>query len=408
MTDCHFHCRVSQAQISLTMDSSPGDSTSPTGQSAAEQELRRRRERGRLSQARFRKRQAQVSNEMRDENQRLKDAIAQIVNKTRQSDRPALIEAVRAAAGIAGVDAATSGKELEDTDGVANLVTMNNGRVAQESNEILPLHSMRRNAKGARAHGSAVRLTADASPAEISLPLGPLSPRLDYGIWLDSTRAVNICKPPQQIEAYIGEGQHTFAGQLYWACADYMLELCRIVTMPYAPSPWFRDAPSTRPDAREAEERVFQRLRHSPRLANVRLAQALVEAHTEFRDHGYVLGDSILAADPSQRLAEAVEQDFAARSEEMESWLDVPKIESYLRRQLGAEAFSRLNKFMVRQATACPLEHTQELDLEAHKIIKLLIKNLAERYTCFGNGPRWPAECVAVMLRFDQRQQSTV
>ncbi|KAI0145083.1 hypothetical protein GGR57DRAFT_320861 [Xylariaceae sp. FL1272] len=390
------------------MNSSSCDSTSPTGQSAAEQELKRRRERGRLSQARFRKRQAQVSNEMRDENQRLKDAIAQIVKKTQSSDRLALIEAVRAAASIAGVDASGFNDQVQDTDPVAHMATPERACNARESNDVVPLDSMHIIAEKACTNNSAACLSVEASSIMTSAPSRPLSPRLDYGIWLDATRAVNICKPPQDIAAYIGEGQHTFAGQLYWACADYMVNLCRIITMPSAPSPWFRDAPSTRPDAREAEQRVFQRLQHSPRLTNVRLAQALVEAHTEFRDHGYVLGNSLLAADPSQQLAQAVEQDFAARSEDMESWLDVPKIEAYLQRQLGTEAFSRLNKFMVRTATACPLEHTQELDLEAYKIIKLLIKNLAESYTCFGNGPRWRADCVAVMLGFGQRQQATV
>ncbi|KAK8054537.1 hypothetical protein PG994_009604 [Apiospora phragmitis] len=71
----------------------------------AEQEQKRRRERGREAQAAFRKRQAKAAKSIQEENKQLREAIESIVQAARKEDRSELVSAVRTAAGTVGMEA---------------------------------------------------------------------------------------------------------------------------------------------------------------------------------------------------------------------------------------------------------------------------------------------------------------
>ncbi|KAI8949262.1 hypothetical protein F4801DRAFT_580656 [Xylaria longipes] len=389
------------------------DSPNELAMRSAEEELSHRRERGRQSQARFRKRQAQVSRETQAENERMKAAIADIVKAAAAGgDRPgpSLVNAIRAAADVADIDASAlgEGNDAADVvgrdDTVVSSLTMPGGHDTFTATPPRVSENYRSKSPVNRPHGETWRSSASQSS-------GRLSPRLDYGIWIDSRRATRVSTPPHEIVPFLGSGRWTFAGQLYWACGDYMVSLCRLVTSPHTPTPWFGDR-SHSPSPREAEDRVWDLLQHSPPLRNVRLAQALAEAQCSYRDMGWIPGDSPAAAygdgpsDIGTLLRKEVEADYASRGHDLSAWMTIPQLEGHMRRQLGAAAFERLE----RAAVAVAIVNSPTLravddggvvavhDGDVRDITRLLIRNLAESYTCFGDGPRWKADRISALF----------
>ncbi|KAI0117903.1 hypothetical protein GGR51DRAFT_270536 [Nemania sp. FL0031] len=366
----------------------------------ADVELRRRRERGRQSQARFRKKQAQVFQDMLEENERLKATIAGIVKATKSTDPPGLLAAINAAADVAGVDGSNLNVENREIVVEGPEVSLSSdSHSASKGSWDRTLSSMGQILS--RRPKSPVDRSSDggwrSSGTARSSSSGRLSPRLDYGIWFDASREVRITKPPSEITAYIGAGRYTFAGHLYWACTDYLISLCRLATMPYSLSLRPDARTNLRLNPREAEDRVWSVMRHSPPVPSVHLALALAEAQREFRDTGYIRGDSP-ASDEGlcSLMREKVEADYLTRGHDLRAWMTITQLEEHVRRQLGKDAFSRLERAIANSSKAVhggPIE-----DLNVQPIVRLLIKNLAESYVCFGDGPRWRADSVSTLF----------
>ncbi|KAI1327948.1 hypothetical protein F5Y16DRAFT_370208 [Xylariaceae sp. FL0255] len=409
--------------------SAPQETSNQGALRTAEEELQRRRERARLSQARFRKRQGEAAVELRQENKRLKDAIAEVVRNVHNDDRAALLQAVQAAANVAGLELSSLAPETQTGDkGTANETTKT-GSSAISSTETVPLQQTTQTqssyftvnekypapkVKNCEAY-TAVMLSAAQAAKEIHQQAGsrPLSPRLDYGIWLDSSRALKVQKAPEEIVPYMGAGQYTFSGQLYWACGEYISSLCRIALRSYPSSSasWFRGvSASQKPNAHEAERRIQAILQHDPPISSLRLALALVEAHSHFRDQGFVVGDSPLQAGTMGLLRTEFESRLLTMGDDIAAWLDIAQVEVYMRMRLGDEAFARLNRVMIAHASPDGVGAEVQADplYHEHGILKMLIKGLAESYTCFGDGPRWRSDAIATMLSFSDGVNTVV
>ncbi|KAI0532002.1 hypothetical protein GGR58DRAFT_491749 [Xylaria digitata] len=371
---------------------------------AADEELRRRRERGKLSQARFRKRQAQASQETRQENERMKAAIADIVRATQcGSDRSSLLRAVRAAADVAGVDASGLDEENRDEEDApepgerdaairTSTETEKGDDPSSSSTPQIWREHLIYSVNQTHCYASRPFSASTASP-----PSGRLSPRLDYGIWVDARRAVTVSKPPTEIIPFLGAGQYTFSGRLYWACTDYLISLCRVVTAPRSPSSWFTcQSGSHLPSPGEAESRLWRLLQHSPPVPSVRMAQALAEAQREYRDRGYIDGDSP-ACNPEigTEMRQQIEATYRAHGRDLSIWMTLTELEMHVRRQLGAEAFARLESTIT---ASCTTPSPKAVDQDVRAVVRLLIKNLAESYTCFGDGPRWRADSISALF----------
>ena len=54
-------------------------------------------------------------------------------------------------------------------------------------------------------------------------------------------------------------------------------------------------------------------------------------------------------------------------------------------------------------AAAC-----QELAAQTYVILRQLIQNLAQSFTCFGYGPRWRADCVSSLFTVPFREGAPV
>ncbi|KAI0428724.1 hypothetical protein F5Y09DRAFT_279581 [Xylaria sp. FL1042] len=377
--------------------------------SAAEEELRRRRERGKESQARFRKRQAQASQETRAQNEKMRAAIAEVVRATRRSDRPGLLKAVCAAADIAGVDASglregDHDHDEEDDDigerneEVVSALVKDGASSSKSRTPMAPQKGSQSPAKETHANTCGGDISRFYSASTTS---GRLSPRLDYGIWIDATRAMTVSKPPVEIMPFIGAGRYTFSGQLYWACTEYLISLCQAVTTPHLPSPWFACNPASRPSPRDAESRLWNVLQHRPPVPSVRLAQALAEAQRQFRDCGYMQADSPACNEQvGTLLREKVEAKCVERGQDLSVWMTISELERHVRGQLGSEAFKRLESVI----TACCITNdSQVVSGDVRNVVRLLVKNLAESYTCFGDGPRWRTDAVSAL--FNQKMR---
>ncbi|KAI1086819.1 hypothetical protein F5B19DRAFT_487208 [Rostrohypoxylon terebratum] len=362
----------------------------------AEEELRRRRERGKLAQRAFRKRQRnKASKEKRNDtqmSQRLKAAIDEIVKVARSDDRPELLRAIREAAEASGSHARESGEmgddgvEEETSHGESStpcpssnkddLITTctttsyNRGSTEQTTSQNGNRLDLRLNNQ--RSNSSGTGMSSER-----------MTPRLDYGLWFDAGRFVRIDDPPRDIVPYLGKGMKTFAGRLFWKCGECLLDLCRKAEAYDNINPLV---------AREANERIWNMVQHSPPLHNTRYIIALAEARREFRDRGYIESNNPAGeADSAEILHKQVLEDYEKRGGDVAIWLSPTEVENELRRLMSDGLCGRVERVLENwgfNPEGDPLT----------KMVQSLIHAMSNSFICFGNGPRWRADRVAAMF----------
>ncbi|KAI0896175.1 hypothetical protein F4806DRAFT_496295 [Annulohypoxylon nitens] len=361
----------------------------------AEEELRRRRERGKLAQRAFRKRQRnKVLKEKRNEaqtSQRLKEAIDEIVKVARSDDRPELLRAIREAAEVIGSDAQESSginddrgeEETADAELSPSCPSSNTGDLATTCNT----QGITEKALGQNGNWPDLRLNnqkSNSSGTGLSLErMERMTPRLDYGLWFDAGRFVRIDDPPRDIVPYLGKGMKTFAGRLFWNCGECLLDLCHKAEAYNNINPLV---------AREANERIWNMVQHSPPLHNTRYIIALAEARREFRDRGYIESNNPAGeADSAEILHKQVLEDYEKRGGDAAIWLSPREVENELRRLMSDGLYGRVE---------CVLDNwgsNPEGD-PLTKMVQSLIHAMSNSFICFGNGPRWRADRVAAMF----------
>ncbi|KAK0618991.1 hypothetical protein B0T14DRAFT_198639 [Immersiella caudata] len=211
-----------------------------------------RRERGRLAQRAFRRRQIDTIRELREENQALRDAIDEISRAAaagpahthnRQSQLQA---AIQNAFRVAGLDASltrslTDPGEDDDSDpppGTPGFPQPQHHRQGLlEGGTIDPnLDFM---SLGAPLLPTTAAATTSANIySQLAAPTSPLyphqtpseassggrmSPRFSYGLWFEPDRAIRIVHPPHDIVPYIGESMRSLAGTIFWTGMGFSL-----------------------------------------------------------------------------------------------------------------------------------------------------------------------------------------
>ncbi|KAF5597956.1 hypothetical protein FPANT_3949 [Fusarium pseudoanthophilum] len=166
-------------------------------------ELTRRRERGRRSQAAFRKRQAQSNHALADQNARLKQGIQRLLDTAQGDERPEMLGIFRELAVAADLEAppkvSTGGTGLSSTE------TSIDDTAATDADSLQSLLN------------------------DIALPLSPSQPtqyRLECSMWLDPLHYLRVSLPPQDILPYLGPGAETFAGLLFWSVMEHYQTVC--------------------------------------------------------------------------------------------------------------------------------------------------------------------------------------
>ncbi|KAK8029578.1 hypothetical protein PG993_010869 [Apiospora rasikravindrae] len=298
----------------------------------ADQELKRRRERGRQAQAAFRKRQAKAALSVQEENKSLREAIESIIQAANRSDLPELLLAIREAAGAAGMEAKHLEASTSTSDGVA---LSTDGRVG------LPTNASFANTHSA-AIGSAL-INARSSKSQAASPVAwstAYRPPVTIGnFWFDPLRSTNITTTHQDVVPYVGQGRYTLGGCSF----GVSLIMSRMV----------------RPEF---------------------IHNLAAKARQQYLQNGDVDGMYAPVTEWSSltALRSMVDEDYASEGRDTSAWLLPKDVEGRVRRRLGREMFDRLE-----QAARAP-ESSQE-----HRALKQTIHKMVDGFICFGNGPSW-------------------
>ncbi|KAH9908456.1 hypothetical protein F4778DRAFT_348383 [Xylariomycetidae sp. FL2044] len=307
-----------------------------------EESLRRRRERGRRSQAGFRKRQAEQEN-------KLKSAIERLVQSTRGDEHPELLNTIIDVAEAAGIHA----EKPAQSNSVAPTTT---GR----SEEVLTIDATTRDI----IHPSDDHLK---SWSGLSSSGGP-SERHTCGIWLDPTHYMRLSIPPNDILPYLGPGSKTFAGTLFWELLNHFQYGCN------------RKHTDT-------EVLVQRSLGHSKvtQYWTVSSIKAMIEARQEFRQTGSISPRYAPVSEPDlgDVVHEQIKADYHARGMDPDQWLSPASVEGRVRRAVGDEIFSALEA--AARGEGDPVLRRGFEDIKC---------NLHETCVCFGDGPRWNVHAV--------------
>ncbi|KAI1461938.1 hypothetical protein F4805DRAFT_188356 [Annulohypoxylon moriforme] len=319
----------------------------------ADDALRRRRERGRRSQAGFRKRQAEANQHMRDQNRQLKAAIEKLIKTTRGDEHPELLNTIFEVAEAAGVEAQ---------------------RPAQrENDQRWPKHANYKNTQifPFLVDGE-VDITINATTRDLAAEKGDKGcssvERLRCGIWLDHQYYMRISIPPDDILPYLGPGSKTLAGILFWDLMDHSQNKCK------------------RPHSDEAAL-IRRGLGHSKVTENwaVTYVQAMVEARQEYRRTGSISPQYASAAeqDLGVMTRDRITAEYHAQGKDPNQWLSTLAIEKRVRNMIGDDAFARLEAVAKGEGEPALRNFFEDIECKLH-----------ETCICFGDEPRWSVDIV--------------
>ncbi|KAI8960241.1 hypothetical protein F5Y11DRAFT_349708 [Daldinia sp. FL1419] len=330
-----------------------------------EDSLQRRRERGRRSQASFRKRQAETNQHIRNQNIRLKSAIQDLVNITRGDEHPELLNTIFDLAEAAGIDAKKPTRNdavqprLENVDGSNGIPTC---VVNGEEDIIIEATSRDIIRKDNHQENLGFGKSASLSSPE----------RLRCGIWLDHQHYMRVCIPPDDIIPYLGPGSRTFAGILFWSIMDHTRKKC------------------TR-NHTETTALIRRALDHSKATTNWTIAYiyAMAEARQEYKQTGSISAQHASAAEPDlpSIIRERIDADYHSRGMDPNRWLSALGIEQRVKGMMGEDSFELLEIAARGEGDICLRESLQ--------VVKC---KLAENCICFGDGPRWNVDLVDAMF----------
>ncbi|KAH8652140.1 hypothetical protein BX600DRAFT_441047 [Xylariales sp. PMI_506] len=357
----------------------------------ANQWAQRRRERGRKTQAAFRKRQAKAAQNIRKENQELRDALKSIVQSIRPGDRDELVSVIAQAAQAAGVE--IDSPKTTTTTIAASATTTTYGQDSSSIEESFPAESELVSNDGGGSESSSLRHHRGSAPlsrppatraaqpwdsrnAAFAVPRGSVASvnalmSFGFGAWMNPMRHMRITATPDGIIPYVGLKQYTLASRLFWAVLEHVTVPCRA----HAHEVLDLEADMCRP--------CFRRMMgdcEPLRGLTPRFIVAIAESRLQYRRVGYMSGDYGGAADSDilTIMAAAARRDYAARGQDLNVWLSPHAVEGWFVATLGAGALRRLY-----DATVSPESSA------AHRLYMATIEEMVAHYVCFGDGPRW-------------------
>ncbi|KAK6086639.1 hypothetical protein SCUP515_00205 [Seiridium cupressi] len=320
------------------------------------EETRRTRQAADNAKRAFRQRQIDTISDLREENKRLRDAIVSIC---------------RAAA----ADETTLGLAISDARKVAHIEDSEEalGALAQPSEDHETRHS---DLLVGGAHGFGVydpyhhlHPVVQAQPQRHNLPnMGNISS-------FDADRYLNITSAPEDIAPFLGSAAYSVAGQIHWVTLAYSYSVIKALRTA---------TPSS--DACRFASRIFGRVLRQISLEGL---LAILHARLVYRKEGLMTGDDHPARDP--RLAKAFMLSIVdmCAPEPKQSFLSAFDVADRLREELGAE-------FPVFEAVLCG----KVTDYRS-AIMRDIMRELASKAICYGDGPRWnPDDVISVSRRW--------
>ncbi|KAF9777090.1 hypothetical protein IL306_004637 [Fusarium sp. DS 682] len=301
-------------------------------------ELTRRRERGRRSQAAFRKRQAQSTQALAAQNARLKQGIQKALDAAHGDERPEMLDILHELAAAADLEVPLSlSPELESC---INTDSLSGGTTVAVPNNLM------------------------SAFIDNPLPLNPSSTthyRLDCSVWLDPLHYLRVSLPPQDILPYLGSGAETFAGLLFWSVMEHYQTLCT---------------------QHNAKAVIKKGLNHSKATQDIKpsFIETMAKARVEYKQTGSISQAHAVAAerDLGLVLCNLIETEYRSMGKDPDQWLSCVGIEKRISKAMGDEGLETLRRAALGQGNSvlhCSLE-----DVKCR---------LYYSCVCFGDGPRW-------------------
>ncbi|KAJ0168969.1 hypothetical protein CTA2_5733 [Colletotrichum tanaceti] len=316
----------------------------------------RRRERGVIAQREYRKRHASKVQKLQDENQKLKDVIAEIARASSHGRR-VLPEDLRAAL-FKARDLAGIGDDGVGQQGDARAEEVEQVEAGPSLSPEQAAHPLASTAVVRRAATLEIKLPSDYQPPSDKR----FSPRLDYGLWFDTDRIIRILDPPTDIVPYLGAGRHTLAGSIFWSTMDYTLDLWNSRSAP----------PAVR-----LLDRIFSQSRH---VVDTGYLLSLTQSRVDFMRKGFMFRklSEQFERNTMADLQRLISEDHKSRGLATKYWKTPEEVAWNILSQLTLGQAARFQA--VVEGKGAPADE---------EMMRSMITWLAQNYVCFGEGPRW-------------------
>ncbi|KAL6920614.1 hypothetical protein FSHL1_004592 [Fusarium sambucinum] len=307
-------------------------------------DLTRRRERGRRSQAAFRKRQAKSTQALTEQNSRLRKSVQLLLDAARGDERPKMLNILRDLAVVAdlNIPATLSCNEASESTNTLTEVIPESFNTFDTS--LLPSNSI------------------DIPPSWDTFPtISNTRYRLDCSVWLDPLHYLRVSLPPQDLLPYLGRGAEKFAGLLFWSVMEHSQSVCS-----------YHDAASI----------IETGLGHSTVTRDIKPAfiQTMARARIEYKNTGSISQEHAVAGedDLGLVLCKLVEDDYRSKGKDPNQWLSCVAIEKRIKRAIGGYRLDLLTLAANGQANST-----------LQSLLEGVLCKLYDSSVCFGDGPRW-------------------
>ncbi|KAF4945388.1 hypothetical protein FGADI_11990 [Fusarium gaditjirri] len=308
------------------------------GAAGPQDELARRRERGRRSQAAFRKRQAQSNQALEAQNALLKQGIQRLLDAARGDERPEMLSIFRELAVAADIEAPPSISKIDTVSSDNDTITAD--------------------AKGFQSLLSEILLPATPSQST--------QYRLECSMWLDPLHYLRVSLPPQDILPYLGAGAETFAGLLFWSVMEHYQTVCT---------------------QHNAKTVIQTGLKHSKATQDIKpsFIETMAKARVEYKQTGSISQAHAVAAekDLGLVLCNLIETEYRSTGKDPDQWLSCIGIEKRLKKTMSDDLLESLRKAALGDGNAA-----------LHYLLENVKCGLYDSCVCFGDGPRWDMETV--------------
>ncbi|KAF5689606.1 hypothetical protein FCIRC_1301 [Fusarium circinatum] len=306
-------------------------------------ELTRRRERGRRSQAAFRKRQALSNHALADQNARLRQGIQTLLDAAQGDERPGMLGIFRELALAADLEVPP--KLAMGGTGLSSTEASDSDAPATDGNSFQSLFG------------------------DIPLPVNPSQStqyRLQCSMWLDPLHYLRVSLPPQDILPYLGAGAETFAGLLFWSVMEHYQTVCT---------------------QHNAKTVIQKGLKHSKATADIKpsFIETMAKARVEYKQTGSISQAHAVAAekDLGLVLCNLIETEYRSTGKDPDQWLSCIGMEKRLKKTMSDDVLENLRDAALGQGNA-----------GLHYLLENAKCRLYDSCVCFGDGPRWDVKIV--------------
>ncbi|KAG8667920.1 hypothetical protein FPOAC1_012761 [Fusarium poae] len=321
-----------------------------------------KRERSRVAQREYRKRHASKFNTLKDENQRLRNALKRVekLAQKRAGKDQELEAALADARETVGSDdnSDENGQTTSSSSsGVADPITEGTSDISGLLSSDIHLHTQ---ALGGQD------ITQKLSMAQ--------------QLWTDTDHLARIFEAPSDARRYLGDGLYTFAGTLYWACTRNTVSLWETYKLNMLGRPG--------PPDMNPMDRLFNHSRH---LTDRRFMLSLALARLEYKQKGFIeqphAGTEMVYKSVLPELRKKMEQELAEKGQGLEWWKTPREVESHLMKYLEPSEVDELQALIEGRGSAAVLTK-----------YKPLVEMMVNEFVCFPDGPRWNLLYVAMAV----------